>query len=1042
MKGRGQHKLFLIGYFLVLVTGIFLSSAAYATGRGTPGPARPEAKDGYSRARRYDFSITGKVTDEGGAALPGVTVMLKSSRNAVVTDQQGRYQIQVPETADALIFSFVGYESRTVAIGASRVLNITLKVAEGSLNEIVVVGYGSQKKATVTGSIAVLKGSEIVKSPLANVANSLQGRLPGVTITNRTGEPGRDDPGIRIRGRSTTGNSSALVIVDGVERSGLGQINPNDIESITVLKDASAAIYGARAANGVILVTTKRGDLNSAPEINFSYNQGFTGPTRNPIMADAYTFFKVYNEIEQGEGRPPRYTDSELEKYRVGTEEGYSNFDWYDFITRKFAPQSRADLSVSGGNNNVTYRLSFGRVAQDGQYKFGTTKVKQYNIRSNVDVRLADNLKVGMDIAARFDKNHYPYRSANEINSHIYLYQPNWKPYWPGTEYLTANRDNDNIINHVSDANGYSDINSTKLQTTLKAQWDLPWVKGLSINGSVSYDPSVSFTKKWRLPTYVYYKDASGNYNKGRSGTGADKPELTDRTDISSLLYMTSRVNYEKKIGRHTLTGMLGYEQQTIKSNYVSAYRSDYASTALAEIFAGSSDKNRQANDGAQTEGARKNYFGRATYDYANKYLAELTMRRDGSPNFRSDKRWGNFPSALVGWRLSEEDFLKRFEFINDLKIRGSYGVMGNDLVDPFQYLQSYSYGNNYVIGNNDVMGLVQTGVPNPSITWEKAKTWNVGIDAGLWNGKLGITFDYFRTRRSDILTKRSAVVPGYTGLQLPDENIGIVDNRGFELVLSHSNNDHAFKYNFSGNVSFARNKVIFSDEQPAAEPYQRATGRPIGAGLFYNAMGIFKNQADIDAYPHFLNARPGDIRYEDVNNDKVIDSKDQIRVNQTNVPEITYGFNANFNYKSFDISFLLQGQANAKQYFGDYFPVMSYSLGNFLNWRAEGRWTPENSNATMPRASYDLFNNNTANSTQWLLDASFLKLRNVELGYTLPKSLVDKVGMKKLRVSVSGSNLLILYDHMKDLGFDPETSDYWYYPPQRVLNFGINVTL
>lgn len=1042
MKEKDQQKRILTGSFLFLFSGIFLSCFE-ANGRDLEVRKYNEKRAAFNHhTSRYDFSITGIVTDERGSPLPGVTVLLKSKSRAVITDEQGKYRIAVPESADSLVFSFIGYEPRAVAIGASRVINVSLKVVAGSINEVVVVGYGSQKKATLTGSVDVLKGTEIVKSPQMNVANSLQGRLPGVIITNRTGEPGKDDPGISIRGRSTTGNSSALVIVDGVERSGLGQINPNDIESLTVLKDASAAIYGARAANGVILVTTKRGNLNSAPEISFSYNQGYTGPTRNPIMADSYTFFKVYNEIEEGEGRPARYTDSDLEKFKAGTEPGYANFNWYKFITKKFTPQHRADLSVSGGTNNITYRLSFGQISQDGQYNYGTTKVNQYNLRSNVDVRLADNLKVSMDIAARFDKNHYPWRSMNEINSHIFLYQPNWVPYWPGTDYLTPNRDNDNIINHVSDGNGYSNINSTKLQTTLKGQWDLPWVKGLTINGSASYDPNVTFTKGWRLPTYVYYKDDNGNYNKGRSGTGADKPELTDRTDIASLLYLTSRINYARRFGKHNVTAMVGYEQQTIKSNYLSAYRSDYSSTALPEIFAGSSDKNRQANDGAETEGARKNYFGRVTYDYADKYLAEFTLRRDGSPNFPADRRWGNFPSALVGWRLSEEKFIKQYKFINDLKIRASYGVMGNDLVNPFQYLQSYSYGNNYVIGNNDVMGLVQTGVPNPNITWEKAKTKNIGVDASFWNGKLGVTFDYFKTRRSDILTKRSAVVPGYTGLALPDENVGIVDNKGFELVLSHSNNDHAVKFNFSGNVSFARNKVIFSDEQPAAEPYQLATGRPIGAGLFYNAIGIFKDQAEIDAYPHFINAQPGDIRYEDVNNDKVIDSKDQIRVNQTNVPEITYGFSANFSYKSFDFSFLFQGQANAKQYFGDYFPVMSYSLGNFLNWRADGRWTPEHTDATMPRASYELFNNNTINSTQWLLNAAFLKLRNVELGYTLPQSLVSKVRIKNLRAFVSGSNLLILFDHMKDLGFDPETSDYWYYPPQRVMNFGVNVTL
>lgn len=988
-------------------------------------------------------TVEGAVSDSAGNSLPGVSVTVKGTLKGTITDGEGKFSINIDNESAVLVFKSVGFVAQEVAVQANQpFINIKLIRSSKDIDEVVVIGYGTQKKTSLTGSISAIKGSEIVKSPLVNVANSLQGRFTGVIINNRSGEPGKDNPSISIRGRSTTGNSSALIIIDGVERAGLGQINPNDVESITVLKDASAAIYGARAANGVILVTTKRGTLNTAPQINLSYNQGFSGPTRNPIMANSFTFFSVYNEIEEGEGRAARYTPDDLEKFKTGADADHQNFDWYKFITRKFAPQHRADISVSGGTDKVSYRLSFSEVSQDGQYKYGTTKLNQYNLRSNIDVKVTDNFKVGMDIAARFDNNHYPWRSMNELNSHIYLYQPNWVPFWPGTDYPTPNRANDNIINFVGDGNGYSKIKTTTLQTTVNAKWDLPWVKGLSLSGAASYDPNLTFTKIWQLPTFVYYRENNGDYLRARSGFGSDKPDLLDRTEIGSLLYLTSRINYSRRFGNHNISAMIAYEQQTIKSNFNAAYRSDFPSSALPEIFAGSNDKNRQGNDGSASQGARKNYFGRINYDYANKYLTEFTMRRDGSPNFPAENRWGNFPSVLVGWRISQEKFLQNAEFINDLKIRASYGIMGNDLVNSFQYLQTYGYGNNYVIGNNDVTGLIQTGTPNPDITWERAKTSNIGLDADLWNGRLGITFDVFKTRRSDILTKRSAIIPGYTGLVLPDENIGIVDNKGIELMLSHANNKGAFQYGFSGNFSFVRNSVIFSDEQPAAEPYQLATGRPIGAGLYYQATGIFKDQADIDKYPHFVNTRPGDIKYQDVNNDGSIDSRDQIRINQTNTPEITYGFTANLRYKGFDLSILFQGQANAKQYFGGYFPVMSYSLGNFIAWRANGRWTPQNTDATMPRASYELFNNNTLNSTQWLLNAGFLKLRNVELGYNLPKSVLEKIHIKHLRALISGSNLLTLFDHMKDLGFDPETSDYWYYPPQRIINFGINVTL
>lgn len=982
------------------------------------------------------------VTDSTGSPLEFASVQIEGTGLGGRTDKNGNITLNQAPDKGTLIISFVGYRSERITLSPETSIDIQLHPLPSNLNDFVVVGYGKQKKETLTGSVVAVKGSEIVKSPSVNIASSLAGRLAGVIINSRSGEPGRDNPTISIRGRSTTGNSSALVIIDGVERSGLGQLNPNDIESISVLKDASAAIYGARAANGVILVTTKRGTPGAAPQVSLSFNQAMTQPTRNPIMADSYTFGKVYNEIEVGEGRDPRYTDAELQKYKDGSDPNYPNTDWYDFIVKDWTPQHRTNLSVSGGKNGTTYYLSLGEVMQDGQYKDGTEKIKQYNIRSNIDVQIADNFKIGMNLSGRFDDNHFPYQGANNLNSHIYLYQPNWQPYWPGTNYPQPNRANESIINWVNDNNGYQDVNTNTFQTTLFFNWELPWVKGLSFNGSGSYDHHSVFTKTFQTPTYVYYKDEStGEYTRGRSGEGEDLAALNDRTDLGSMFYLVGKLNYERNFGAHNVKVMLGYEQQTIKSNFDEAYRSDFVSTVLPEIFAGSSDKSKQGNDGSASQGARKNYFGRINYDYNRKYLAEFTMRRDGSPNFAADKRWGNFPSASAGWRISEEDFMKKFNFINDLKLRASYGIMGNDLVNSFQYLTTYRLESNYVIGGKDVTGLVQTGVPNPDITWERAKTANIGLDANLWDGFLGITFDYFKTRRSDILTKRTAVIPGYTGLTLPDENVGIVDNQGFELILTHNNSKHELKYNFSGNLAFARNEVIFGEEQPGAESYQLATGRPIGSALYYNAIGIFKDQADIDNYPHYLNARPGDIIYEDVNKDDAIDTRDQIRVNESHDPEMTFGFTANVSYKNFDMSILLQGQANVKQYFGGYFPVMSYSLGNFLTWRANDRWTPDNTAATMPRASYELFNNNTNNSTKWLIDAGFLRFKNIELGYNLPQNTVKKIGIKNLRVSASANNLFIIYDHMKDLGFDPETTDYWYYPPQRVINFGINVT-
>ena len=987
-------------------------------------------------------TVTGTVNNENGAPLSGVSVIVKGSSSGTTTNDAGKFSIAVP-AGGTLIFSNVGFSNKEVSVKGRNSIDIQLSSSSKSLNDVVVVGYGTQRKVTLTGSVVSVKGDEIVKSPAINVASSLAGRLPGVIINSPTGEPGRDDPSIYVRGLSTTGNNSVLVIIDGVERGGLGQLNPNDIESISVLKDASAAIYGAEAANGVILVTTKKGTPGSAPKIVFSYNEGLSQPTRNPIMANSYTFAQVSNEINAEQGLAPAYSDTALQKYKAGNDPNFPNTDWYKFIVKDWTPQHRANLSISGGNKSTTYFLSFGQVYQDGQYQFGSENIKQYNLRANIDVQLSKYLKVGVNLAGRVDNNHFPYNSANQINSHIFLYQPNWQPYWPGTKDLQPLRGSENITNWVSDNAGYQTQTVNTLQSTGYITWDLPWVKGLSIEGSGSYDPNSTFFKTFQVPDFVTYKDpTTGALTLGRSGMGTDQATLDNNISLGSMLYLTSKIHYEQRFGLHSIKVLLGYEQTSTYSNFVDAYRSNFQSIALPQIFAGSSDPTQQSNNGSASQGARQSEFGRVNYDYAGKYLVEFTMRRDGSPNFPSNKRWGYFPSVSAGWRLSEEKFMKKYTFVNELKIRGSYGVMGNDLVNSFQYLTNYGYGNNYVIGGSDVTGLVQTGVPNPNITWETAKTGNVGLDATLWEGLLGITFDYFQTKRSDILTTASSVVPDYTGLTLPDENIGIVDNKGFELVLSHTNNRHKFQYSFSGNIAFARNKVIYGNAQPGLEPYQLAKGHPIGAGLYYEAIGIFKNLADINAYPHLPGTVPGDIKYADINHDSTIDSRDQILVDQTNIPQMTFGFNFNFKYKGFDLGILLQGQADAKQFFGGYFPVMSYSLGNFLNWRSTDRWTPENTNATMPRASYELFNNNTINSTQWLINAGFLRVKNVSLGYNLPKEITNKIGIKDLRLSASASNLFLIYDHMKALGFDPETTDYWYYPPQRVISFGINVTL
>jgi TonB-linked SusC/RagA family outer membrane protein len=997
----------------------------------------------FSSVQQQQKTVSGKVTDSSGGSLPGVSVVVKGTTNGTISDTNGNFSLSNVPKNGTLQFSFVGMKSQEIIIGNKTTFSVLMEEETVGIDEVVAIGYGTQRKVNLTGSVASTTGKEIIKSPAANIVNSLIGKMPGLIINNRSGEPGRDDPTIFIRGRSTTGNNNPLIIIDGVERSGLGRLNPYDIESISVLKDASAAIYGARASNGVILVTTKRGQLGK-PTVNLSVNQGFAQPARTPIMADAFSFAQVYNEIEVAQGRSPKYTNEELQKFKDGTDPNYPNTDWYDFILKPFTPQRRSNVSLSGGNEQVDYFLSVGETSQSGHFNFNSREYKQYNFRSNIDAKVTKHIKLGLNIAGRLEDRHFPSTSTLDTYITAFLYLPTWQPYWPGTNYLQPLRDSRNIVNALSDAAGTSDQVYKSLESSLTYRIDLPWVKGLSIFGSMNYDAGYNHNKNFSIPPTVYFKNAqTGVYTPG-FGSGATTPSLSERFDQTTAFTINSFVNYERSFDKHNINAMFGYEQREGNFNFMEASRNNYVSPALPELFAGSSVKNDQSNNGSSSKSARQNFSGRVTYDFAGKYLAQAIFRYDGSQNFPADKRFGFFPGISLGWRLSEESFIKNLGFIDNLKIRGSYGELGNDLVSSFQYLTSYNFGSNYVIGNNDVLGLVQSGIPNPNITWEVAQTSNLGFESTLWKGLLGIEFDLFKMRRSNILTKRTVVVPDYTGLLLPDENIGIVDNKGFELQLSHINTVRDFKYSLSGNFSFARNKVIFADEAPAAEEYQKLTGRPIGSALYYKAIGIFATQADVDNYPHMAGAKPGDIIYEDVNKDEAITVRDQIRINETSIPEIVYGLTATMEYKGFDFSLLLQGQENAKigGYPYDLLSDFSYTWGNFTKWRAEDRWTPENTDATQPRSDINRRNNNNNFvNTHWLQDMGFLRLKNVELGYNVPNILLNKLNVSNLRIFINGQNLLYLYDHLKKIGLDPETTDLRSYGQDRIYNIGINLT-
>ena len=996
-------------------------------------------------------TVQGTVKDNTGTPIIGVTVLVKGTTNGTITDTDGKYSItNVPSDA-TLVFSFIGMKTQEIPVGGRSSIDVTMTEEVVGLDEIVVVGYGSQKKATLTGSVSNISGSEIENVPTPNVASTLSGKLPGVVVSELSGEPGREGLNILIRGNETYDSNpndninpnTPLIIIDGVERGDLARLNPEDIESVSVLKDASAAIYGARAANGVIIVTTKTGKLGK-PVFSASYNTAFQHPTKVPKMLDAVTYAKVYNEGDwYRQGRPanyiPFYSDEAIQKFADGSDPVlYPNTDWIGEVLKPYSLEERASLSVNGGTEAVRYLLSFAGLHQGSSFKHMPTDYKQYNMRVKVDVNITKNISVGANLNGIFNDRHYTFvnNGTNFIN--LLTANPTLPAVYPNG-LIAPGRFGQNPL--LLDQRGYDKFMDSPLSSTFTATYKVPFVQGLRIDASFNYDFRNQVEKTWQLPYYFYqYNTTTGEYDKTQAD-GATTVELTDRYDKWSTMLYNYRITYENRFADHHVMAMVGQEQQKNTWSYVRAYRKNFVSPSIDQIDVGSTAPEDKDNGGSASAGAYNNYFGRLNYDYKSKYLAEFVFRYDGSQIFPSGKRYGFFPGFSLGWRLSEEDFFKNsLPFVNQFKLRFSRGQIGNDKVGQYQYLQSYSFGDNYVFGGKDVPGIYANALPNANITWEVSNKTDFGLEASLWNGLLGMELTLFKEKRIDILINPNLAVPVILGFPgLPDENIGKVNNHGFELVLNHKNSIGELNYNVGGNMSFARSKIIYLAETPPAEPYQAQTGHPVGAALYYKTDGIFHTQAELDAYPHQNATQVGDLKIVDVNGDGVIDSKDRVMFDKSSTPEIVFGLNLGLQYKNFDLTLYFQGQTNAFNSDNDQtYGFASLGNSNFTNAvtaREKDHWTVDNPNGTMPRAdSYQ-----PGATDFYLFNATFVRLKNMELGYSLPKGIPSKIGLNDVRLYVSGYNLLTWAKEIK--WADPETGGgYLVYPQLRIINLGINV--
>lgn len=1027
-------KLAICGFILLC----FFCSAVWANSPLLPVNNGGEHAGMFVKAPSH--VIKGKITDENGIGIPGASILEKGTQNATSTDQGGNYTIKVRDENSILVISFIGYLTKEITVGSQSTISVKMEVNSKKLDDVIVVGYGTQRKSELTNAVVQTTGNELKKSNELSLSNSLSGRLAGLSVQQTSAAPGFDDAQILVRGYNTYRNSSALIVIDGVANAdpdGLNRLDPHDIATISVLKDASAAIYGAQSAGGVILVTTKRGKTGK-PTFDFNSNFSEQTPTMKVQSANALDYMKVLNDRRALEGTPPDFPDTLVQLFNNGTRRGEN---WWNALIGPPAMQNRQSLTMRGGTEKIKYFTSIGTAAQ-GAILRGDNKSKlhQYNIRNNLDVSVTDNFDVGLDLSAREKNTQTPQGGPGGEIGYLANTSPLQEAYVGGDyRYPTQGWSQLNPAARILSP-GYRKYQADVYTGTLRFKYNMPFVKGLSLDGFASADKTEDFNKAFNYTWFYYQKDPiTGQIQKVPSRSVED---IGLREDFDQSLRLTEnlKLSYNTIIHNdHKIDAFVSYEQMTYRFDSFYAQRLGYDSPLIDQLFAGSPDPANGSNSGTANESARENYFGRVNYAFKNKYLLGFSARYDGSPIFPPGKRFGFFPQASAAWVISEESFMPKDLFSN-LKIRASWGKLGNDRVNPFQYIGAYGYNTGWVVNGTDARGISATITPNPNITWEVSEKTDLGLEAGFLQNRLTFEVDLYKSATSHILGQRQASIPDYTGLVLPDENIGKMQSHGIEFQAGYRQKLGDVNLNLNGNLSYSANKIVYFDEPPQAEPYQKLEGNPIGSILVYKAIGIYRTAADLTKYPSYSGATVGGLIFADLNNDGKVDANDMYRFNASTFPTIQYGFNIGLDYKNFDLSILLQGQSGAKWFLSNGFN--SGAGGNGLEYVAQNSFSLANPNAVLP----EIEPNGVAasNSDFWYHTATWLRLKSLELGYSLPKNLVSGLKLSALRFYVSGNNLIMLYNNLKKYGAgDPEflSSNGGVYPNMRVLNIGLNLT-
>lgn len=1005
-------------------------------------------------AAQGSFQVSGKVTDARQQVLPGVSVLLKGTTLGTMTDKDGMYNLTLPAENGTLTFTFIGFEKKEVPVNSQKNINVTLAENPATLNEVVVVGYGTQKKVNLTGSVATVKGEDLNKRHVVNPATALEGLLPGVRVVQSSGQPGAEGAAIEIRGMGTYSGagSSPLVLVDGVPGD-LNTLDPQTIASISVLKDAaSAAIYGSRGANGVILVTTKNGSENGGKfKVNYDLNYGFARPTKLPdLVTNSVQYMRLFNQAKTNSGISgvdQLYPESVIALYQNPSDPiKYPNADWASLMFRT-APTVINNLSVSGGEK-TTYNIALSYTNQDGTMQ--AFNYKKYNARFNLASQVSKRFRTGINLGLNSSDQSQPRNGAQDAFYQTLAHPPTALPYLPdGSGRYTyraypweAVRPNQFGANDQLSKNVNYNV-TAQLWADLEIMDNLHWYTKGAVNGYFNRGKTFSTT----VQVYDYLNPANASLSSNIPGNGLD--EAMDQTIYKNLF---SYLNYSKTFGKHTAGIQAGYSIERQDYYYLQGSRPNFSIGTLQQLNAGNADP--QYNSGTSNTWAIASFFGRANYNFQNKYLFEANVRYDGSSRLSPDRRWGVFPSFSAGWRVTEEKFMekvKRGNWLNDLKIRGSWGQLGNQNIGLYPYQALINIGGNYPFGSTLTTGAYQSALNNPSISWETTTMTDIGLDAVLF-GHLDLTIDAYKKVTKNIL--RNAQLTGLVGLSSPIVNDGAISDVGLELALNYRNSISqgvfsGFSYSGGLNISGFRNKVVKFGARQDNGATIIEEGKPWNTFYLLQWQGVFQTQQEINASPKQFgeNTVPGDIKFKDVNNDGVINNDDRVAMTNGVFPSFNYGFNLSTAWKGFDVYLFLQGVQGQKGIFGY---GRTAGLTPFFSGIAPTKevadqaWTPDNHSNTMPRLYFSDFSGSEKvwnhPSTFLLYDMSYLRLKNLQVGYSLPKSLIRKISLSNLRVYLAGDNL---FTSSKFPGLDPEKpgGSYLSYPQNKILSFGLSAT-